>query len=101
MDSVKFPKALKQACAVFLALALLAVAGCSRWCKPEIIRVPVEVERVRTVVEPIPAELLRHHPVATGDLAHCPQVAAQRRAELEACNTDKRAIKDRQHGRQE
>lgn len=93
--------ALRTALSVAIVVASLALAGCARWCKPEIVRVPVEVERVRIVVEPVPAELLRQHPVATGDLAHCPQVAAQRRAELDACNADKQAIKDRQHGRQE
>jgi len=96
MDSVKFPKALKQACAVSLALPLLAVSGCSRWCKPEIIRVPVEVERVRIVVEPIPAELLREHPAdeAPGSQLHrCPEIARARLVELRACNADKAAIR--------
>ncbi len=76
--------------------ALLLAACCP---KPQTIRVPGPVEyRDRLVVEPIPAELLREHPVATGPLAVCPQVAAARRAELEACNADKAALRARQEG---
>lgn len=73
--------------ALILALAL---AGCCP--KPEATR-PVIVETERFVVQPIPAQLLRDHPVATGPLAECPQVASARRAELEVCNADKRAIR--------
>jgi hypothetical protein len=90
-----------KACAVSLALALLAVSGCSRWCKPEIIRVPVEVERVRIVVEPIPAELLRDHPAdaAPADQLHaCPDIARQRLHELRRCNADKAAIRAMREG---
>lgn len=72
------------------ALILLALAGCCP--KPEATR-PVVVETERLVVQPIPAQLLRDHPVATGTLAECPQVAAARRAELEACNADKAGIR--------
>lgn len=73
-------------CAAGVALML---AGCCP--KPGATR-PVIVETERLVAQPIPAELLRDHPVATGPLAECPQVASARRAELEACNADKRAI---------
>lgn len=78
--------------AVILALAL---AGC---CKPELIRVPVEVETVRTVIEPIPAELLRLHPAddaPASELHRCPEIARQRLDELRACNDDKRALRAR------
>ena len=74
----------------YRALILLALAGCCP--KPEATR-PVIVETERLVVQPIRAELLREHPVAVGPLAECPQVAAARRAEVEACNADKRAIR--------
>lgn len=78
--------------ALIAPLALTVVlAGC---CKPEVITRPVPVETVRLVVQPIPAELLRDHPVATGPLAECPKVAAARRAEIDACNADKRALRD-------
>jgi hypothetical protein len=77
---------------VLIALiALGALVGCAT---PDVIRLPGPVEyRDRLVVQPIPAELLRAHPVAEGPLAVCPQVAAQRRSELEACNADKAALR--------
>lgn len=78
-----------------LALVLVTLAGC---CKPEIIRVPVEIETVRTVIEPIPAELLRLHPAeeaSPADLHRCPEIARQRLDELRACNDDKRALRER------
>jgi hypothetical protein len=92
------PSSPNKACAASLALALLAVAGCSRWCKPEIVRVPVEVERVRTVIEPIPAELLRPHPAEdapASELHRCPEIARQRLDELRKCNEDKEALRGR------
>jgi hypothetical protein len=71
----------------------LLLAGC---CKPELIRVPGPVEyRDKLVVQPIPAELLEEHPVATGQLSECPFVASQRKAELTKCNSDKKALRDR------
>lgn len=76
--------------AICVAGAVLMLAGCCR--NPEATR-PVIVETERLVVQPIPGELLRDHPVATGPLAECPQVAAARRAELEACNADKAGIR--------
>ena len=73
----------------------LAVAG----CKPQVIRVPGPVEyRDRLVVQPIPPALLSEHPITTGPLSACPAVAAARRAELEACNADKAAIRAMQGG---
>jgi hypothetical protein len=84
---------------LMLIAIVLATTGFTSCTKRETIRVPGPVEyRDRLVVEPIPAELLREHPVATGPLAVCPQVAAARRAELEACNADKAALRARQEG---
>lgn len=74
---------------------MAALAGC---CKPQLIRVPVQVETVRPVVEPIPAELLRLHPaedVPASELHRCPEIARQRLDELRACNDDKRALRAR------
>lgn len=69
---------------------------------PQTIRLPGPVEyRDRLVVQPIPAELLREHPIATGGVAVCPQVASSRRVELDACNGDKRAIRAMQHKEQD
>lgn len=69
-------------------LLTLALAGCGRpVVKPQI----VYVDRfVYVEVEP---ELTNPHPIAEGPLAHCPMVAAARRAELEQCNADKAAIR--------
>lgn len=75
---------------ICMACAVLMLAGCCR--NPEATR-PVIVETERLVVQPIPAQLLRDHPVATGPLAECPQVAAARRTEIEACNADKGALR--------
>lgn len=74
----------------WLALGLLtaALAGCGRpVVKPQIVYVD------RTVYVAVPADLTDPHPIAEGPLAHCPVVAAARRAELEKCNADKRAIR--------
>lgn len=81
-------------CWRIVALAATALTACCP--KPEILRLPGPVEyRDRLVIQPIPAELLRDHPIATGSIAECPRVAAQRRAELERCNNDKRALRER------
>ena len=76
------------ACAVSLLLAA---------CVPtRTVMVPGPVEyRDRIVVQPIPGQLLQEHDVATGPLSACPDVAAARKRELERCNADKRALRDR------
>lgn len=77
--------------AVGLALALAACAP-----PPQIITRPVYIDRPRNVVQPIPAELLREHPIAESlRPSECPAVAAQRKAELMACNGDKAALRAR------
>lgn len=76
--------------ALVAVLALLALAACSS--APKIAVAPgrpLIIERV--VYVPIDAALVDQHPIAEGPLSECPRVAAQRRAELEACNADKRA----------
>jgi hypothetical protein len=40
------------------------------------------------VYVPIDPSLTRRHPIAEGPPSMCPEVAAQRRRELEACNAD-------------
>ena len=78
------------------ASLLFICATLAACCKPDTIRLPGPVEyRDRLVVQPIPAELLREHTIATGSIAECPRVAAQRRSELEACNADKAALRAR------
>lgn len=75
-----------------LAIICLLLTGC---CAPEIIREPGPVVyRDRLVTQPIPPELLRPHPIATGPLSQCPDVAAARKAEIEACNADKEALRE-------
>jgi hypothetical protein len=74
-----------------LALALLALTACTP--DPVYITRPVYIDRVQQVVQPIPAELLQPHAIAEGAPSQCPSIAAQRRAELEACNADKAAIR--------
>lgn len=86
----KFASAVRLA--LFASLALLA--ACAR---PEIIRVPGPVEyRDRIVIQPIAPDLLRPHPIAEGPLRECPAVASARRAEIQACNADKAAIREQQ-----
>jgi len=72
-------------------LAVLALTACTP--DPLYITRPVYIDRVQQVVQPIPAELLQPHPIAEGLPSQCPSIAAQRRAELDACNADKAAIR--------
>lgn len=76
------------------AVALcLMLTGC---CTGQVREVPGPVEyRDRIVVQPIPAELLREHPIAEGKLSECPDVAAERRKELELANEHKRILRER------
>lgn len=76
-----------KAALAIVALALLA--GCKTRVVTEY--VTVEVERLRYV--PVPAELTDPHPIAEGPRSACLDVAAQRAAELRACNADKAAIR--------
>lgn len=68
-----------------LMLALCGLVGCVT--KPTVIEAPPKVEyRDRLVVAPIAPELLERRPIVTGPLSECPDVAKQRRAELQQCN---------------
>lgn len=73
-----------------LILAPLLLAAC---CPTTTVTKPVIVEVERLVVDPVPAELLIERPVAFGKVSECPTVAAQRRAELVACNAQLSAIR--------
>lgn len=78
---------------VLVVLVLIALTGCGRTVvEPRIVYVD------RTVYVEVPAGLTNPHPIAEGPLAHCPVVAAARRAELEACNADKAAIRQIEGG---
>lgn len=76
-----------------LAIALLALTACASTVEYVPVDRPVYIERVRNVVQPIPAELLQPHPIAVGPLSQCLDVAAQRRKEIEACNADKAGLR--------
>lgn len=72
-----------------LLVAALLLAGCT----PRVVKeyVTVEVERVKYV--PVDPQFTNPHPIATGPLSACPDVAAQRREQLRLCNIDKAAIR--------
>jgi hypothetical protein len=55
---------------------------------------PVIIEKDRIVVELVRDELLQEQEVVSGPLAQCPAVAAARKAALETCNGQLRAIKE-------
>lgn len=76
-----------------LAMAVLALTACASTVEYVPVDRPVYIERVRNVVAPLPAGLLEPHPIAQGSPSQCLQVAAQRRAELEACNADKAGLR--------
>lgn len=81
---------------IFIAAAAVAFALAACAPPPQVITRPVYIDRPRNVVQPIPAELLREHPIAEGlRPSECPSVAAQRKAELMACNGDKAALRAR------
>jgi len=71
-----------------IGLLILALTGCGRTVfEPKIVYVD------RTVYVEVPPEYTDQHPIAEGPLAHCPMVAAARKAELITCNADKEAIR--------
>ena len=80
-----------RASACALLVIVCAGASCTRTVR---VAVPGPVEyRDRLVVQPIDARLLQPHPIAAGALSACPDIARARRAELDACNADKSAIR--------
>lgn len=54
---------------------------------------PTIVEKVVRVYVPVPDELTKPCPIATGPLSQIPDVARARRQSLENCNADKAAIR--------
>ena len=74
-------------------LLLLTLTACATQREPlvtvrtEYVEVPVLVFRA------LPDERLQPHPIAEGPPSQCLDVAAQRRAELVACNADKEALR--------
>ncbi len=76
-----------------LGLLSLALAGCGgKIVKPQIVYVD------RYVYVEVPPEFTDQHPIAEGPLAHCPMVAAARKAELQKCNADKAGIRQIEGG---
>lgn len=90
-DMSRVPDFLRKSVARALPLALLALTACTP--EPLVITRPVYIDRVQQVVQPIDPELLQPHPIAEGLPSQCPRIAAQRRAELDACNADKAAMR--------
>lgn len=78
---------------ILLLVALATLAG----CKQRIVKEYVPVEVVRYVYTPVDPGLTNPHPVAEGPLSACPDVARQRKRELEACNADKASIRSIQN----
>lgn len=76
-------------------LLVLLLAGCPGPVRT--ITKPVEVTRETIKVERVPGALTDPHPIAEGPLSACLVVAAQRKEELQQCNADKAAIRER-HG---
>ena len=73
-------------------VAILALTACATPA-PQVITRPVYIDRVTSVLQPLPPELLAEHPIAEGSPSQCLSVAAQRRAELVVCNSDKAALR--------
>lgn len=79
---------------IALVLLILLTSACKGGL---LLREPPRTVRVEVpVIIPVPDDLLRLHPIAEGPLSMCPQIAADRRRQLEQCNADKQAIHDRQ-----
>jgi hypothetical protein len=74
-----------------LVMVLLALAGCAP--PPLLITRPVPVDRPVLVIQPVPPELLKAHPIAEGKPSELPMVAAARKEELLACNADKASMR--------
>lgn len=74
-------------------LAALTLTACATQREPivtartEYVEVPVLVFRA------LPEERMQPHPIAEGPPSQCLDVAAQRRAEIVACNADKDSLR--------
>ena len=74
-----------------ICIIALVLVGC---CPRQEVTRPVIIEKDRIVVELVRDELLQEQEVVSGPLAQCPAVAAARKAALETCNGQLRAIKE-------
>jgi hypothetical protein len=71
---------------------LLCLAGCA--AQQPIVIPRIEYREIPVIVyRALPAERLVLHPIAEGPPSQCPAVAADRRAEIIACNADKEALR--------
>lgn len=76
-----------------VAIAALAVAGCATR-KPLVVKQPGKIIEVPVkVYVPIPDNLTAPCPIAEGKVADVLEVARKRRASLEACNAQLKAIR--------
>jgi hypothetical protein len=87
-----------RAPAFAIAMVLIAaLAACSRASKPDlpggVIVKPQVVTVTREVYVDVPAELTDPLPIAEGPLSQCPMVAAERKAQLERANADRKAVR--------
>jgi hypothetical protein len=74
------------------ALIPLLLAGCAT--QQPIVIPRTEYREIPVIVyRALPPERLVLHPIAEGPPSQCPDVAAARRAELQACNADKEALR--------
>lgn len=78
--------------AALIASVAFFVSACC-WKQGHDITRPIVIEKDRLVLQPVPSDLLREHPVSYGPLSECPRVAADRREQLDACNADKAGIR--------
>jgi hypothetical protein len=87
---------------LLLILVLIAMLGaCARVCPVRTVEVPVPVQEIVRVVEPVPPGLLAEHPAEEAPAAQlhvCPDIARQRLHELRRCNADKAAIRAMREG---
>ena len=81
---------------VLAGLAPVVLAACGPTKCPPPVQVQVPVEVTRTVYVPIDAGLTEPHAIAkprNDSGGECLRVARDRKAELQACNADKAAIR--------
>ena len=78
---------------LFVLLIVVAVAGCATR-KPLVVKQPGKIIEVPVkVYVPIPDNLTAPCPIAEGKVAEVLEVARKRRASLEACNAQLKAIR--------
>ena len=78
---------------LFVLLIVVAVAGCATR-KPLVVKQPGKIIEVPVkVYVPIPDNLTAPCPIAEGKVGEVLEVARKRRASLEACNAQLKAIR--------